>query len=64
MGPMDAFFDIAGHVLEHSVADTLYLVPFLFATYLAMEWLEHRNTTPTQHAGQPDGADGPIEGAP
>ena len=40
---------IAGHVLEHSVADTLYLVPFLFVTYLVMEWLA--------------GAAGPIVGA-
>ena len=63
MGPMDAFFDIAGHVLEHSVADTLYLVPFLFATYLAMEWLEHRTAGRTQQAVKRAGAAGPIVGA-
>ena len=35
--PMEEFTHIAGHVLEHSVADTLYLIPFLFVTYLVME---------------------------
>ena len=39
---MESFADIAAHVLEHSVADTLYLIPFLFVTYLAMDWIEHR----------------------
>ena len=34
---MEEFTHIAGHVLEHSVADTLYLIPFLFVTYLVME---------------------------
>ena len=28
------------HIIEHSVLDTLKLVPFLFLTYLAMEYLE------------------------
>ena len=54
---------IAGHVLEHSVADTLYLVPFLFVTYLVMEWLEHKTGGKAQAAGQRAGAAGPIVGA-
>ena len=39
---METIAHIAEHVLEHSLADTLYLIPFLFVTYLAMEWLEHK----------------------
>ena len=54
---------IAGHVLEHSVADTLYLVPFLFVTYLVMEWLEHKTGGEAQAAVQRAGAAGPIVGA-
>lgn len=54
---------IVQHVLEHSVADTLYLIPFLFITYVAMEWLEHRTAGKTQEAIQHAGAAGPIVGA-
>lgn len=51
------------HILEHSVADTLYLIPFLFVTYVAMEWLEHRTGNKTQKAIQHAGAAGPVLGA-
>lgn len=54
---------IAQHVLEHSISDTLYLIPFLFITYVAMEWLEHRTAGKTQEAIQHAGAAGPIVGA-
>lgn len=30
------------HIIEHSILDSLKLVPFLFLTYLAMEYLEHK----------------------
>jgi len=30
------------HIIEHTLTDTLKLVPFLFLTYLAMEYLEHK----------------------
>ena len=60
---MEDFTHIAGHVLEHSISDTLYLIPFLFVTYLAMEWLEHRTAGKTQEAIQRAGAAGPIAGA-
>ena len=54
---------IAEHVLEHSLADTLYLIPFLWVTYLAMEWLEHKTGERTQNAIRHAGAAGPIVGA-
>ena len=60
---MEEFTHIAGHVLEHSIADTLYLIPFLFVTYLVMEWLEHKTGGKAQAAVQRAGAAGPIVGA-
>lgn len=60
---MDEFLHIAEHVLEHSVSDTLYLIPFLFVTYLAMEWLEHKTGAKTQKAIRHAGAAGPVVGA-
>ncbi len=59
----EGFLHIAEHVLQHSLSDTLYLIPFLFVTYLAMEWLEHRTGNKTQEAIQHAGAAGPIVGA-
>ena len=60
---MEEFAHIAEHVMEHSVADTLYLIPFLFVTYLAMDWLEHKTGGKTQEAIRHAGAAGPIVGA-
>ena len=51
------------HIVEHSVSDILYLIPFLFVTYLAMEWLEHKTEGRTQEAIRRAGAAGPIAGA-
>lgn len=31
------------HILEHSFLDSIKLIPFLFLTYLLMEYLEHRS---------------------
>lgn len=60
---MDEFLHIAEHVLGHSIADTLYLIPFLFVTYVLMEWLEHRTGGKTQEAIRHAGAAGPVVGA-
>lgn len=60
---MEDITHIITHVLEHSIEDTLYLVPFLFVTYLAMEWLEHASGARTQEAVQRAGAAGPVVGA-
>lgn len=63
MSGMDEFLHIAEHVLEHAVADTLYLIPFLYVTYLLMEWLEHKTGAKTQNAIKRAGAAGPAIGA-
>lgn len=51
------------HILEHSILDILYLIPFLFVTYLLMEWLEHKTGGRTQEAIRRAGAAGPFVGA-
>ena len=51
------------HVLEHSVGDTLRLVPFLFVTYLAMEALEHASGDRVQAVVERSGKAGPAVGA-
>jgi hypothetical protein len=50
-------------VFSHAVSDTLYLIPFLFITYVAMEWLEHKSSALTQATVARAGAAGPIVGA-
>ena len=60
---MEEILHIAAHVLGHSVADTLYLVPFLYITYLAMEWLEHKTGERTRRAVRRAGVAGPAAGA-
>ena len=30
------------HAFVHAITDTLRLLPFLFLTYLLLEWIEHR----------------------
>ena len=60
---MSGFFDIALDVLADALLDTLYLIPFLFVTYLFMEWLEHKTGEKTQRAIERAGAAGPVVGA-
>lgn len=57
------FLETVEHIVSHTIADTLYLIPFLFATYLAMEWLEHKTGTRTQDAIRDAGVAGPVIGA-
>jgi hypothetical protein len=59
----ESIVDIILHVIGHSVVDTLYLIPFLFVTYLAMEWLEHKTGSKTQSTVARAGNAGPIVGA-
>ena len=60
---MQDLADIAWDVLQDAFFDTLYLVPFLFVTYLFMEWLEHRTGDAAQRAIQKAGKAGPLIGA-
>ena len=57
------FADMAFDVLQDAVVDTLYLIPFLLVTYLAMEWLEHKTGARTQQAIRRAGKAGPAIGA-
>lgn len=50
------------HILEHSLLDTLKLVPFLFLTYLLMEYIEHRTTDKVKKMIHKSGSAGPFIG--
>lgn len=50
------------HIIEHSVLDSLKLVPFLFLTYLVMEYLEHKAGEKTQKIIGRAGKWGPLFG--
>lgn len=51
------------HLLWHAFLDTLKVVPFLFLTYLIMEWLEHRAGERVERAVARAGKAGPAIGA-
>ena len=51
------------HVLEHTVLETLRLLPFLFITYLAMEYIEHKTSEKAKNVIQKAGKYGPVLGA-
>lgn len=50
------------HIIEHSVLDSLKLVPFLFLAYFVMEYLEHRAGDKTQKVIGKAGKWGPLLG--
>ena len=51
------------HILEHSLIDSIKLLPFLFLTYLAMELLEHYTGNKLNEKIQNAGKLGPLWGA-
>lgn len=51
------------HVIEHTLLDTLKVIPFLFITYLAMEYLEHKAGEKTQNFVKKSGKLGPVIGS-
>ncbi len=50
------------HIIAHSLEDTLKLIPFLFLTYLVMEYLEHKTEEQTRRIVQKAGKWGPVIG--
>ena len=51
------------HVLEHTAIETLRLLPFLFITYLVMEYIEHKTSEKSKNIIQKAGKLGPVLGA-
>ena len=51
------------HILLHSLLDTLKIVPFLFLSYLLMEYLEHRADGRLEATLRRSGRIGPMVGA-
>ena len=49
-------------VLMDALIDTVKLLPFLFLTYLLMEWLEHRTSSRTKEIVRKSGRLGPLFG--
>lgn len=50
-------------ILLDTVIDSIRLIPFLFLTYLIMEWLEHKTGDMTRQAVEKAGRFGPLIGA-
>lgn len=50
------------YVIEETLIDTIKLIPFLFLTYLAMEYLEHRTGEKAQRLIKKAGHMGPVLG--
>lgn len=50
------------HIILHTLADNLKLLPFLFITYLIMEFLEHHAGSKTEEMVQKSGRFGPVIG--
>lgn len=55
--------EILLHTLEHTLLDTVKLLPFLFLTYLLMEYLEHRSGNATERLLRGSGKVGPVIGS-
>ncbi len=51
------------HALEHAFLDTLKLIPFLFLTYLLLEWIEHKAAQKTAAIAAKAGKLGPLAGS-
>ncbi len=58
----ETIFQIIMDILFDSIIDCLKLLPFLFVTYILMEWLEHKTTKKTQQTISKADKFGPIIG--
>ncbi len=54
---------ILQHALEHAFIDTVKLIPFLFLTYLVMEYLEHKAGNKVNAWVKRSGKLGPVIGS-
>lgn len=50
-------------IIEDTLLDSVKLIPFLFLTYLAMEWLEHKTGDAAKRIVERSGRLGPLVGA-
>ena len=50
------------HILEHTLIEVLKLIPFLFITYLLMEFLEHKTSSKINKTIKKSGKYGPLVG--
>ena len=51
------------HVLEHTLLDSIKILPFLLIAYLIMEFIEHKTTDKTRDAIKKSGKFGPFIGS-
>ncbi len=51
------------HILQHTIVDTVKILPFLLIAYLIMEYIEHKTTNKTKEAIKKSGRFGPIIGS-
>ena len=50
------------HILEHTLLDTLKILPFLFVTYIIMEYIEHKTGNKVKDVIKKSGKFGPLLG--
>lgn len=50
------------HIFEHTLEDSIKLLPFLFLTYLVMEYIEHKMGEKSKEAIERSGRFGPLFG--
>ena len=50
------------HIIEHTLLDSIKLIPFLFITYLLMEFLEHKTSDKMKNTIEKSGKFGPLLG--
>ena len=50
------------HILEHTLLDSLKILPFLFIVFLLMEYFEHKLSDKTKKSVEKSGKFGPIIG--
>lgn len=51
------------HSIEHALLDSIKLIPFLFITYLIMEYIEHKTSDKAKNTIKKSGKFGPLIGS-